>query len=153
MDTIAVLINGSEEAAASIEFGAREAALRHCALRLVAVWEVPASILGGGVAGQEVYDEFRETAESLMAEAVAKAAELAPDVPVETRVVKGQPGPAFIEESRDATLIVAARRRHPGIKELVMGSISKHIVSHAERPVVVIPLLGRGQSSRSEGSE
>jgi nucleotide-binding universal stress UspA family protein len=64
-------------------------------------------------------------------------------VAVETRVVKGQPAPVFLEESRDATLIVAARKRHAGLKELVLGSVSKHVISHAERPVVVVPLLGR----------
>jgi nucleotide-binding universal stress UspA family protein len=143
MESIAVFVNGSEDAAASLEFGAHEAAIRKATLRLIAAWDVPSSILGGGVAGREVYEEFRETAEDLIKEAVAKALELEPDVAVETRVVKGQPGPVFLEESRDATLIVAARKRHPGIKELVLGSVSKHIISNAERPVVVVPLLPR----------
>jgi nucleotide-binding universal stress UspA family protein len=143
METVAVFINGTEEAAASLEFGAHEAALRKATLRLIAAWDVPSSILSGGVAGQEVYDEFREAAEALIAEAVAKVTELEPGVVCETRVVKGQPGPVFLEESRDATLIVAARKRQAGIKELVIGSISRHILNHAERPVVVIPILPR----------
>jgi len=143
METIAVFINGSEAAAASLEFGAHEAALRGATLCLIAAWDVPSSILGAGAAGQEIYDEFREPAEELINEAVARAAQLEPTVAVETRVVKGQPGPVFLEESRDATLIVAARKRHPGIKELVLGSVSKHVIQHAERPVVVIPLVGR----------
>ena len=141
MGSIAVFVNGSEEAAASLEFGAHEAAIRAATLRLVAAWEVPSSILGGGVAGQDVYDEFREIAETLIKEAVARVAELEPDVAIETRVVKGQPGPVFLEESRDAALIVAARKRHPGIKELVLGSVSKHVLNNSERPVVVVPLL------------
>ncbi len=143
MESIAVFVNGSEEAAASLEFGAREAAIRGAILRLVAAWDVPSSILGGGVAGQEVYDEFRETAEKLIKDAVARVGELEPSVAIETRVVKGQPGPVFLEESRDAALIVAARKRHAGIKELVLGSVSKHILNHSERPVVVVPLLPR----------
>lgn len=146
MESIAVFINGSEEAAASLEFGAHEAAIRGATLRLVAAWDVPSSILGAGAAGQEVYDEFREPAEELIREAVARAAQLEPKVGVETRVVKGQPGPVFLEEARDATLIIAARKRHPGIKELVLGSVSKHIIQNAERPVVVVPLLGRSGS-------
>jgi nucleotide-binding universal stress UspA family protein len=143
MESIAVFVNGSEEAAASLEFGAHEAALRGATLRLIAAWEVPSSILGGGVAGQEVYDEFRESAEGLIKEAVARAAEFEPSVAIETRVVKGQAGPVFLEESRDAALIVAARKRHAGIKELVLGSVSKHILNNSERPVVVVPLLPR----------
>lgn len=143
MEVVAVFVNGTEEAAASLEFGAHEAALRQATLRLVAAWDVPSTILGGGVAGQEIYDEFREDAETLLAEAVAKVAELEPTVVCETRAVKGQGGPVFLEESRDATLIIAARKRHAGIKELVLGSISKHIMNHAEKPVVVIPILPR----------
>ena len=143
MESIAVFVNGSEEAAASLEFGAHEAAIRGATLRLIAAWEVPSSILGGGVAGQEVYDEFRESAEALIKEAVARATEFEPSIAIETRVVKGQPGPVFLEESRDAALIVAARKRHAGIKELVLGSVSKHILNNSERPVVVVPLLPR----------
>jgi nucleotide-binding universal stress UspA family protein len=141
METIAVFINGSVEAAASLEFGVKEAAVRKARLRLVAAWEVPPSILGGGVAGKELYDDFRESAEALVAEAVVRAGELDPSVECETRVVKGQPGDVFLEESRDAALIVAARRRHGGLRELVLGSISRHILNHSERPVVVIPIL------------
>ena len=143
METIAVFVNGSEEAAASLEFGAHEAAIRRARLRLVAAWDVPSSILGGGVAGQDVYDEFRESAEALIQEAVTRVAAWEPSVEVETRVDKGQPGPVFLEESRDAALIVAARKRHAGIKELVLGSVSKHILNNSERPVVVIPILPR----------
>ena len=143
MESIAVFINGSEEAAASLEFGVHEAAIRNATLRLISAWDVPSSILGAGAAGPDVYDEFREPAEELIKEAIARAAQLEPKVAVETRVVKGQPGPVFLEESKDATLIVAARRRHPGIKELVLGSVSKQVIQNAERPVVVVPLLGR----------
>ncbi len=143
MESIAVFVNGSEEAAASLEFGAHEAAIRGAILRLVAAWDVPSSILGGGVAGQDVYDEFREIAEKLIKDAIERVAELEPSVSVETRVVKGQPGPVFLEESRDAALIVAARKRHAGIKELVLGSVSKHVLNNSERPVVVVPLLPR----------
>jgi nucleotide-binding universal stress UspA family protein len=143
MESIAVFINGSEEAAVSLEFGAHEAAIRNATLRLISAWDVPSSILGTGAGGPQVYDEFREPAEELIKEAVAVAARLEPRVAVETRVVKGQPGPVFLEESKDATLIIAARRRHPGIKELVLGSVGKHVIQHAERPVVVVPLLGR----------
>ena len=143
MESIAVFVNGSEEAAASLEFGAHEAAIRGAILRLVASWDVPSSILGGGVAGQDVYDEFRATAQNLIEDAIGRVAELEPSVSIETRVVKGQPGPVFLEESRDAALIVAARKRHAGIKELVLGSVSKHILNNSERPVVVVPILPR----------
>ena len=111
METIGVFLNGSEEAAASLDFGIKEAALRCARLRLISAWEVPQSMLGAGVGGKELYDQFRESAEALVEEGVARAAELAPSVECERRVAKGQPNAAFLEESQGCTLVVAARRR------------------------------------------
>ena len=91
METIGVFLNGSEAAAASLEFGIKEAALRHARLRLISAWEVPQSMLGAGVGGKELYDQFRESAEALVEEGVARAAELAPTVECERRVVKASP--------------------------------------------------------------
>lgn len=141
METIGVFLNGSEAAEASLEFGIHEAALRNARLRLISAWEVPQSMLGAGVGGKELFDQFRESAEALVEEGVARAAELAPTVECERRVVRGQPHSVFLEESRGCSLVVAARRRQGALRELVIGSISRHILNHAECPVVVIPIL------------
>ena len=63
METVAVFVDEFDAAKASVEFGAREAAIRQARLRLIAAWEVPQSMLGSGVAQREVFDEFRESAE------------------------------------------------------------------------------------------
>ena len=60
---------------------------------------------------------------------------------MEKRAVKGQPGPVFVEESRDASLAVAARRPQGPLRELMVGSISKYILRNSHIPVVVIPFL------------
>ena len=78
---------------------------------------------------------------SLVEEGVVRAAELAPSVECERRVAKGQPNAVFLEESQGCTLVVAARRRQGTVRELVLGSISRHILNNAECPVVVIPIL------------
>jgi nucleotide-binding universal stress UspA family protein len=156
METIGVFLNGSEEAAASLDFGIKEAALRCARLRLISAWEVPQSMLGAGVGGKELYDQFRESAEALVEEGVARAAELAPSVECERRVAKGQPNAVFLEESQGCTLVVAARRRQGTVRELVLGSISRHILNHAECPVVVIPVLTPrktpGEANGAKGS-
>ena len=144
MESIAVFVNGSEEAAASLEFGAHEAAIRESH-----------SSSGGGLGRALVHPRWRrgrpgglrrvprERRGSASRTRSRGSRESEPSVAVETRVVKGQPGPVFLEESRDAALIVAARKRHAGIKELVLGSVSKHILNNSERPVVVVPILPR----------
>jgi nucleotide-binding universal stress UspA family protein len=138
METIVVAMNGSEEAAASLEFAVKEAALRHARLRLVSTWEVPSSILGSGVAGREMYDDFRENAEAVVAEAAERVADLDRSVEVETKVAKGQLGNVLLQESRDASMIVVARRAHSGLRELVLGSVARQVLSHAEIPVLVV---------------
>jgi nucleotide-binding universal stress UspA family protein len=138
METIIVAMNGSEEAAASLEYAVQEAKIRGARLRLVSAWEVPSSILGSGVAGREMYDDFRENAENIVAEAAERAAELDPSVEVETRVSKGQLGNVLLEESQDASMIVVARRAHRGLRELVLGSVARQTLSHAEIPVLVV---------------
>jgi len=141
METIAVFVNDSEEAEASIDFGAREAAVRKARLRLIAAWDVPQSMLGSGVAQREVFDEFREGAEELLDEAEARARAVEPNLEIEKRAVKGLPGPGFVEESRDATLAVAARKPQGPLRELMVGSISKYILRNAHIPVVVLPVI------------
>lgn len=138
METIVVAMNGSEEAAVSLEYAVKEAGLRGARLRLVSAWEVPSSILGSGVAGREMYDDFRENAETVVAEAAARARELDPSIQVETRVAKGQLGNVLLEQSRDADMIVVARRAHGGLRELVLGSVARQTLSHAEIPVLVV---------------
>jgi nucleotide-binding universal stress UspA family protein len=141
METIGVFLNGSEAAQASLEFGIEEARLRNARLRLISAWEVPQSMLGAGVGGKELFEQFREDAEALVDEGVARVAEVAPSIECERRVVKGQPNSVFLEESQGCTLVVAARRRQGTLRELVIGSVSRHILNHAECPVVVIPIL------------
>lgn len=138
METIVVAINGSEEAEISLEHAVREAAIRGGKLRLVGAWDVPASILGSGVAGREMYDDFRANAENLIAEAIARVKELNPSVQVETRVVKGHLGNALIQESAGATMIVVARRAHGGLREWILGSLARQALSRAEIPVLVV---------------
>ena len=141
METIAVFVNDSEEAEASVDFGAREAAVRKARLRLIAAWEVPQSMLGSGLAQREVFDEFKEAAEDMLREAAKSAWEVAPTVEIEMHAVRGQPGPVFVEESRDCALAVAARKPEGVLRELVVGSISGYILRNLRIQGVGIPSL------------
>ncbi|HTW11721.1 MAG TPA: universal stress protein, partial [Solirubrobacteraceae bacterium] len=39
----------------------------------------------------------------------------------------------------DADLVVVGTRGHTGVKSLLLGSVSQHVLQHADRPVMVIP--------------
>jgi nucleotide-binding universal stress UspA family protein len=42
-------------------------------------------------------------------------------------------------DSRDAAVIVVGSRGLTGMRSLVLGSVSHHVVNHSRRPVLVIP--------------
>jgi nucleotide-binding universal stress UspA family protein len=140
-ETIVVGVDGSDGAAAALEFAATEAAFRGARLRIVSVWEVPVAAYGGGfappVADPALWDVFLEGAQHVADDALASVKKLQPSLDAEVLVVKGQPADVLLEQS-DATLIVVGRRGLGGFKSLLLGSVSQQVVQHATCPVVVV---------------
>ena len=61
-----------------------------------------------------------------------------PAVDVRTQVEKGNPAEVLIARSKEADLMVVGSRGHGGFKGMLLGSVSQHLVAHADCPVVVI---------------
>lgn len=75
---------------------------------------------------------------------------------VERVVLDGHPGPAIVDEAREMTadLVVVGSRGHGTIESMLLGSVSRHVASHAPCSV----LVARSQHLRSvllasDGSE
>jgi nucleotide-binding universal stress UspA family protein len=139
MGVIVVGVDGSEGSTLALEYAIKEAALRGSKLRLISAWEIPASVLASVVAGKEFYEEFRENAVTVAREAAALVEEREPSLEHEEMVVEGQAGKVLLDSSTDAELMVLGRRGRGTFREMLLGSISRHVVAHAKVPLVIIP--------------
>lgn len=107
----------------------------HVGLTLLHVFVEPTAYgLGPWVPGMN--DAVRDSKAALrqLAEALAQQN---PDVDVESLVVVGFPADVLIRISRDARAIVLGCRGLGGFAELLLGSVSSQVASHAHCPVIV----------------
>jgi nucleotide-binding universal stress UspA family protein len=138
MKTIVVGVDGSKCSQAALEFAAEEAAFRGARLLVVSAWEVPQSAVLVAGAAPGIIDSFREEAETIVREAVARATRLQPSVSCESRVIEGHPGHMLLEQAREATLAVVGSRGRGGFASLLLGSVSQQVVHHSPCSVVVV---------------
>jgi nucleotide-binding universal stress UspA family protein len=53
------------------------------------------------------------------------------------QVLEGYPGPALVDASHDADLLVVGSNGHGEFADIVLGSAGMHCVTHAQCPVLV----------------
>ncbi|MBF4994373.1 universal stress protein [Arthrobacter gandavensis] len=108
----------------------------------VTCWEIP-----------QLYDryvvlqaeDFREGAEKVQRDALAKA--FGNQVPhnVTARLIHGNPKAALIGESKNASMLVLGRRGRGRFAGHLFGSVSSYLVGHAACPVLVVQPPGAGE--------
>ena len=61
------------------------------------------------------------------------------------RLLVGPAGPTICEAARNesAALVILGRRGQSDLQDLLFGSVSSHVVSHCDRPVLVVKRTGR----------
>src|SRR5262245_14775071 len=136
---IVVGVDGSEGAAAALEYAAGEAAFRGARLRLVSAWQVPDTTYGDFPPVDPVIrDAFRALAQQTADDAFAAVKKLQPALEAEALAVQGHPADVLLEQCADTVLIVVGRRGLGGFRNLLLGSVSQQVVQHATCPVVVV---------------
>ena len=89
---------------------------------------------------RRIVEERRVAGRELLANAVETCREAARDVSCETELVEGAPAEALlaVASSRDAAEIVVGSRGS-GRAWTPIGSVSRQVLTGADRPVVVVP--------------
>jgi nucleotide-binding universal stress UspA family protein len=134
--TIIVGTNGTDSAAAAVDWAAGEARRRRTPLRIVHAfdWDWHESHLD---IGNEYIDVPRVLAKALVTAAAKHASAAAPDAEIATDALIGHPVPQLLEAARDAELLVLGSRGR-GVTSLLTGSISQRLAAHSPCPVVVV---------------
>ena len=127
---IVVGVDGSVAAKAALDWAIRQGA------RTGAVVEVVTAYYWFPMPIEDV--DFKALATNMVEDAILDAADPGAPVKIVSKVVQGSPAKVLLKEAAKADLLVVGSRRHGGITEAMLGSVSHHCVHHAPCPVVVV---------------
>lgn len=143
---IVVGVDGSDASREALRWAAEEAKLRSAPLVAVHAWSfVPPQPIGdpgmlavpaGDLPGQ--LEAERRAAEGVLEEALADALAAASGIEVERKLLEGDAAEALVAESESAQLVVVGSHGRSGLRAALLGSVSRHVTSHASCPVVVV---------------
>jgi nucleotide-binding universal stress UspA family protein len=139
MKRILIATDGSTAADQAVEVGVDLAA--HEGEEVFFVHVVPLSHLvsmnGFGLMGHVPYEPTWSD-EEMLDDALALAK--SEDVLATTELLRGDPASAIVAyaDSIDADLIVVGSRGHGAIASTLLGSVSRGVLAHAKRPVLIV---------------
>ncbi len=143
---ILIAYDGSDDAKTAIEQAAK--LFPGQSVTVLTVWQRfidTMARVGGGMGMLVDYNEIDGEAEKRAAEQAAEGAKLASEGGLEassaSTVVETTVADAILNEATSigGLAIVCGSRGYSGIKSLMLGSVSSHILQHADVPVVVVP--------------
>ena len=131
MKKIFVAIDGSEHAWKALDYAAELAKGMKCSGALLAMYDMDDPMLATEVSGLD------DLGDKLLAQAKER---IGGSVEAEYEYQVGYPPEMILSaaEKSGADMIVMGSRGLSGIKELLLGSVSNHIVHYAKVPVVIV---------------
>ena len=142
MGHIVVGVDGSDISRKALDWAYEEAAHHGASLTVVTTWHPPALPMTppyGNLAPEDYGDQPRREALELLDRFTSELVPKDPVVDIRTSVEEGKnPSKVLIERSSDADLLVVGSRGHGGFAGMLLGSVSQHLVAHADCPVVVV---------------
>lgn len=131
--------DGSRSSELAVTWAVAEAARRGVAVQLL--YGVPVLMTGTwGYGGFYALDtgDVEERGMALLERGRRFARELAPDVEVTAQVVLDGPARALVERGSSADQVVVGSRGRSPAAQVLLGSVSRQTVTHAQVPVVVV---------------
>ena len=132
---IVVGVDGSAGSTKALDWAIAEAVHFPATLELVTAWMFPMAL---GYVFAKTPDEVRREVQRIAEASVSYVAEVAPEVLVTTTLREAEAGPALIDLSAGADLLVVGSRGHGGIRELLLGSVGTYCARHAPCPIVIV---------------
>ncbi len=132
--------DGSEESLRAVDWAAREAVLRGAPLRIVSAPALLPRMVGsrGQSQYETVSDHIRDVSDDALSAGAARAAKIAPDLPIDTDHLAGPPAEAVTGTGSGALMLVVGSRGVGAFAAMILGSVSRYAATHADCPVVVV---------------
>lgn len=130
---IVVGVDGSPSSVQALSWAVTQGNLTGAEVRAVIAWDYPAAY-GAYPVGDDI--DWAELARTTMDEALTAATGDLGKVVVS--IVQGNPAKVLLSASGDADLLVVGNRGHGGFVELLLGSVSERVITHAACPVLVM---------------
>lgn len=133
-------VDGSDSSRAALHWAYDEAVHHGAALTVVMTWHPPSLPMSppyGAMTEPDYQTQPKADALALLEAFVAELAPQTPAVDVRTSIEEGNPAKILIERSKEADLLVVGSRGRDGFAGMLLGSVSQHLVAHANCPVVV----------------
>ncbi len=136
---IVVGVDGSNSSRKALAWAYDEAGHHGATLVVVMTWHPPTTPPYGSIPPEDYGGEPRREALELLERFTSELVPKDPAVDVHTSIEEGRnPAKSLIERSSEADLVVVGSRGHGGFIGMLLGSVSQHVVAHAECPVVVV---------------
>ncbi|SDG29222.1 Nucleotide-binding universal stress protein, UspA family [Sinosporangium album] len=135
---IVVGVDGSDTGLEAAAWAAREAEMRRAPVRVVYAMAEWALEMAEDAPHAEVGRWMRDNAATVLADAVARVKQEAPDVAVESRLLGDDPRLALLEEAKEADLLVVGNHGLGGFRGLLLGSVALGVSGQATCPVAVV---------------
>jgi nucleotide-binding universal stress UspA family protein len=132
---IVVAFDGSKPAKKALDWAIRNAQREPAVIDVVTAWTFP---MVPSYAFCHTVEDVKNEAQKELDDAITHVAEVAPDVLVRGEITDDAAGPALVEASKDADLLVVGPWGRSGLQTLVLGSVSAYCAKHAACTVVVV---------------